>query len=320
MIRALEERYRRLLGWYPRSWRTKNSDVMVGTFLDVAEADGRTYPTFRERGSVIVRGLTARMDHVIAPEVRNASSTISLTVGTGIALAEFVMSSWAPWVTGAPAPGVIERSGGFFDTGFLFAAFWIIALIAAVTRNWGVGRASLIASILLGLLPQQLLQTSFGTLTVDRTTLAMLSTSALLAVLGRPRPGPITVGAATGWGLLAVCAYRSSNSPEGWLPSESLWSQVFLFAYGALGLIIVASILAIARFWRVAFTIILSLIPLVLTFMAGSAGGLVQMRGLAIILGIPVAVGVILLVLHSSRRLTFPARTPLRRTGWLGPS
>lgn len=319
MIRALEERYRRLLGWYPRSWRTKNSDVMVGTFLDVAEADGRTYPTFRERGSVIVRGLTARMDHVIAPEVRNASSTISLTVGTGIALAEFVMSSWAPWVTGAPAPGVIERSGGFFDTGFLFAAFWIIALIAAVTRNWGVGRASLIASILLGLLPQQLLQTSFGTLTVDRTTLAMLSTSALLAVLGRPVPDQLRSVQPPGGDSSRLCLSLVKFT-RGWLPSESLWSQVFLFAYGALGLIIVASILAIARFWRVAFTIILSLIPLVLTFMAGSAGGLVQMRGLAIILGIPVAVGVILLVLHSSRRLTFPARTPLRRTGWLGPS
>lgn len=104
MIRALEERYRRLLGWYPQSWRTKNSDVVVGTFLDVAEVDGRTYPTLRERGSVIAHGLTARMDRVIAPEVRNASSTIALTAGTGIALAELVMSSWAPWVTGDPAP------------------------------------------------------------------------------------------------------------------------------------------------------------------------------------------------------------------------
>lgn len=148
----------------------------------------------------------------------------------------------------------------------------------------------------------------------------MLSTSALLAILGRPRPGLITVGATIGWGLLAVFAYRSTNSPQGWLPSESLWSQVALFAYSALGFIIVAAILATARFGKAAFTIILSLTPLALTFMAGSAGGLFQMRAPAIIIGVPVGIGVILLVLHSSRRLRFPTRTPLRRTGWLGRS
>lgn len=321
MKQPLEARYRRLLSWYPRTWRTKHEDVVVATFLDVADADGgRTSPTLHERGSVIVHGLTTRLDRVIDPEVRNASSTIALTIGTGIALAEVFMSSWAPWVTADPAPGVVERSYGFFDSGFLFTAFWIIALIAAVTRNWGVGRASLVASILLGLLPQQLLQTSFGTLTLDRTTLAMLSTSALLAVLGRPRPGLIAVGATIGWGLLAVFAYRSTNSPGGWLPSESLWSQVALFAYSALGLIIVAAILATARFWMAAFTIILSLSPLALTFVAGSAGGLVQMRATAIIIGVPVGMGLLLLVLHSSKRLALPTRTPVPTTGRLGRS
>ena len=40
-----EQYYRRLLRWYPRSWRAHHGEVLLGIMLDEAEALGRSRPT-----------------------------------------------------------------------------------------------------------------------------------------------------------------------------------------------------------------------------------------------------------------------------------
>ncbi|RKT33190.1 hypothetical protein DEU34_1780 [Microbacterium sp. AG1240] len=62
MTPSTQERYRRLLRWYPKAWRTENEDVVLGTLLDVADGRGGIGPSVRERWSVIVHGLGTRMD------------------------------------------------------------------------------------------------------------------------------------------------------------------------------------------------------------------------------------------------------------------
>lgn len=144
----LEARYRRLTRWYPRTWRAANEDAFVGTLLDVADAEGRAAPTRQERLDIVGHAVSARLDRIVVPHVRDAGSTIALTMGTGFALAEFLVSSWAPWIHGNPAPESLVQVGLFRDTGFVFAALWLVALAAALAGRWAVGRIALTVCIL----------------------------------------------------------------------------------------------------------------------------------------------------------------------------
>lgn len=144
----LEARYRRLTRWYPRTWRAANEDAFVGTLLDVADAEGRAAPTRRERLDIVGHAVSARLDRIVVPHVRDAGSTIALTMGTGFALAEFLVSSWAPWIHGNPVPESLVQVGPFRDTGFVFAALWLVALAAALAGRLAVGRVALVVCIL----------------------------------------------------------------------------------------------------------------------------------------------------------------------------
>lgn len=66
MTSALEARYRRLLRSYPSRWRAANGEVVLGTLLDVADAEGRDRPTAAERRTLVVDGLAHRLDRRVA--------------------------------------------------------------------------------------------------------------------------------------------------------------------------------------------------------------------------------------------------------------
>lgn len=57
---SLESRYRSLLRWYPRAWRSSDGEVLIGTLLDVAEAEDRSFPTAAEARSIRWTGLGER--------------------------------------------------------------------------------------------------------------------------------------------------------------------------------------------------------------------------------------------------------------------
>ncbi|MFT3798782.1 hypothetical protein [Microbacterium sp.] len=61
-----DEPFRRLLHWYPPSWRRTHGDVVAGIMRDVAEADGRTRPSRAETRAAIVDGLAHRLDRRLA--------------------------------------------------------------------------------------------------------------------------------------------------------------------------------------------------------------------------------------------------------------
>lgn len=56
-----EQRYRRLLRWYPRSWRARHGEALLGIMLDEAEALGRSLPSVGQRWSVFVHGMGTRL-------------------------------------------------------------------------------------------------------------------------------------------------------------------------------------------------------------------------------------------------------------------
>lgn len=57
----MEDRCRRLLRWYPASWRAENGEVLLGTLLDVAEAERRERPSAGEAWSIRFAGAGERL-------------------------------------------------------------------------------------------------------------------------------------------------------------------------------------------------------------------------------------------------------------------
>lgn len=313
MISPLEARYRQLARWYPRAWRSRNEDALVGVLLDVADAEGRDTISRGERMSMVSHGVSSRLDRVISRDVRDAGSTIALTVGSGIALGVFLMSTWAPWGNRTGSSGTWpETTGPFSDTGFLFAGLWIVALIAALAKHWGAGRVLLIVSVGAALVTPHIFTGFSGLSSVDYPTLTLLAGCAGIAVVGRPRLGLPTIGATGGWFLVTLILYVTSNrTPGEWLPSHTLWEKVGAYWYAALIVLGVALGLGIARYWRAAFTIILGLTPLAFTFVLNELRHDLIENGSAAIIAVPVGVGLLMLFLSSSGRLILADRRDL---------
>lgn len=108
--------FARLLRWYPASWRRSHGEVVLGTMLDVAEAQGRDAPTRGERRAAIVDGLAHRLDRRIA-------------IGAAVAAVGTAALVWAAQLTvSAVAAGIDPRVDSTL-TGWMQA---IVALSGAV--------------------------------------------------------------------------------------------------------------------------------------------------------------------------------------------
>lgn len=109
--------FARLLRWYPASWRRSHGEVVLGTMLDVAEAQGRDAPTRGERRAAIVDGLAHRLDRRIA-------------IGAAVAAVGTAALVWAAQLTvSAVAAGIDPRVVDSTLTGWMQA---IVALSGAV--------------------------------------------------------------------------------------------------------------------------------------------------------------------------------------------
>lgn len=122
--------YRRLLRWYPKTWRDAHGDALLGVLMDDADAADRFTVQRGEWCSFAAAGRVARLDRVILRGVRDATSTIMVALGLGTFLVLFVASSWAPWA-------VEPRSvGPFYDAGPILTVLWLVAFIAAGVGQW----------------------------------------------------------------------------------------------------------------------------------------------------------------------------------------
>ena len=112
-----ERAFRSLLRWYPRRWRERNEQVVLGTMLDDAEARGQRTPEASLRRATIVQGLGARLDR------RTASIAASLAVAFGVAAISFFFA-------GAVVAGLVLGSGA--------APLLILIAVSALLRTRGV--------------------------------------------------------------------------------------------------------------------------------------------------------------------------------------
>ena len=90
------ERYRRLLMWYPKTWRDRNEDAIIGMLAEQASDEGRPGPTIAERRSLVLNGLGARF---LTPEPSSRPKIIAFIVALVYSAWYLSLIAWAPNIT-----------------------------------------------------------------------------------------------------------------------------------------------------------------------------------------------------------------------------
>ena len=141
-----EQYYRRLLRWYPRSWRAHHGEALLGIMLDEAEAARRSRPTVAQRWSAFLHGTGTRLGMRAAPWCAATGLLLSL-----VSLALFLIAimaegqgkdtifSWAyPAATTLPGGVVVAgylglaRERGLLPAPHVFIGAVVAALTCAV--------------------------------------------------------------------------------------------------------------------------------------------------------------------------------------------
>jgi len=91
-----ERAYRRLLRWYPRSWRAENGAVLLDSLREDARRQGWTRPAAADFRAAIVHGLGSRL----TPGLALGASVAALALAAGAALVQNAVLTLAP--QGAP--------------------------------------------------------------------------------------------------------------------------------------------------------------------------------------------------------------------------
>jgi len=147
----LEARCRRLLSCYPRRWRERHEDELVGVLLETMEAQGRSTIGLVTSLDLVGHGLEERLDSILRPfpeRARRQAASAALVVAAGLSLLLLVGE-----VLGArarPPAEEIEHFGAFFISGpfmtigvGLYLAFMTSALLVVWSRP-GLARVLLL--------------------------------------------------------------------------------------------------------------------------------------------------------------------------------
>ena len=187
-LKRLEQTYRSALRWYPKTWRRRNEDAVVGTLLDVADEDHRTVPAKGELANLRANALGVRLGpfgRIPAP-VRNRVAALALGLGAGIGIVALAATaiqraSFTPF----PLPGYLT-SGATIGFDFAFYGIWILAAITGIAGPTRVARVLVLASIVVSIGSTVVyLAFRFG-FTATTTTVIFLAVLALLSLSGNP--------------------------------------------------------------------------------------------------------------------------------------
>lgn len=146
---SAEDRFRRLLRWYPRSWRDAHGDLLIGMMLDRAEHEGRDRPSPAERRAAIRHGSAARLTTRLA--------LVTATAAVILGAANSAAFLWGPsaalsisHLVGAVVPVLLTvalvailRSRGWLSDGVALACLpiGIAALTASALGGLGWSQA-----------------------------------------------------------------------------------------------------------------------------------------------------------------------------------
>ncbi|HWM33253.1 MAG TPA: hypothetical protein VNR36_03330 [Pseudolysinimonas sp.] len=199
---TLEAAYRRVLRRYPRAWRRANGEVVLGTLLDQADAEGRSVPAPGELRDLRRAGRAAYADLILSGPIRDRVAGVSLGAGAGLALVLITGQLWAPWNSqGSPAEPVPDALVWQI---LIHPGLWLLAALASVLGAVVLCRVLLVASLPASAIALLATDVSF-LLRPSLFALVMLGVLALLACIGRaprawvPAGAAITVAAFASW-------------------------------------------------------------------------------------------------------------------------
>ena len=248
---------------YPRAWRERNGQVVVGTLLDMASAQGRNAPTLAERVDLAVNGILIRLGIFLPTTVRDGVTTVALSTGAAFALVYFWFSGWAPLAVDRKNQLELYSFGPFMNPGVILCAVWLVALTCALLAWNRASRVALTVSILIAVaIPwtNRLVPEWNGP---SSTNLGFLVILALLALSGSPRSRPrLTLAFAT-W-MVAFVGLRAAN---GMLTHQ--WDRLFWVRIAnptnllivALVVLVVAAFLFVAARRSQAAVVLCSFLP-----------------------------------------------------------
>lgn len=207
---ALEQHHRAALRWYPAPWRARNEEVVLGTLLDKAEADGRTRPGPSERVNLAAHGIANHfrgLPSAIPSPIRNRTSTAALAIGAAISLAATMQLEGPParyieFFGAEPA-----TFGPFASPTVIVYIAWIIAFFAAIAGRATATRLVAAATIPLTIGTRIFADASDMFLRPTWTFLGLLLLLSLLVVVGSPAPGRRGVRWLVAWFAPALVAF-----------------------------------------------------------------------------------------------------------------
>jgi hypothetical protein len=257
---SAEQAYRAALRWYPGRWRDRNEDVVVGTLLDVADAEGRQAPTREELRDLRRSGLAARADVILPGAIRDRTAAISLGAGSALALALLTGQVWSAWgAQGSPAEPTPD---GIVWQILIQPGLWLLAALATLAGLTIVARVLLIATLPASVIVVTATDVSF-LLRPSMFTLVMLGLLALMSCVGRaPRRWQLV---ATGVAVVLIASWLAFLGPfaRTYFPRGGLidfiaspWPAVTLLIAAAVLMIrgrrvAAASVIAVSAPWLV---------------------------------------------------------------------
>ncbi|WP_051143219.1 hypothetical protein [Humibacter albus] len=260
--------------WYPKRWCEENGAAMLGTFLDLADAEGRDRLTVLEKVGIVTGGLVARGEALVPREVQRLASSILVGLLGAFALFAGVVFEWAPW--GGANRVVLEQFtqtfGHFLSPFVIVAGLALTAMLASVIAPDWLYRSLLGATIIASLAVMALAHWGIGQFGFLRATPAFFAcVIALLALLSAAPRRRVALISAGGWlvtflistavfGPLPL-AHVVSGYPYGTLTFFDAVIQPALAYFGCLIALLAAALLTLIRRAKVGAVIVLVSIP-----------------------------------------------------------
>lgn len=186
----LESIYRRALTAYPRSWRARYGEEIIGVMLDIAENQQRTRPQMTEMTNLVFHGITARIVQVvtkIAPaRRRNRVAAAATILSTALAVTMMVLGElgrWFRWNSYTQADGLF----GPFTTVASVIYLLVIASFTALAMGWEGTRRLLLGLVIVACFTMPFLpQSGQGAVVVSWYVPASFAIASIFALSGNP--------------------------------------------------------------------------------------------------------------------------------------
>lgn len=225
MTSGRDDRYVRLLRWYPKAWRDAHGTVFVDTLREQSEHEGRTRPSRSESFAAMVNGLGTRMDAQLAS--RLALAGIALTAASKSVILQLQGLAGFPW-------------DALIAVDFGATAVLVLTGVAALARAHGLVTPARAICVLALAWPACILA-AFAQYA------PMLGFNAAEAGVEVTGPGVYTVGfagPATAWVTASAVAGGALAAVAAWFMAEGVLRRTRLRRLPRFGLATVAAVVA----------------------------------------------------------------------------